>query len=132
MKSIKNRVLVSVNYIVEVENDDMWGKKNGEQFKKISEPFEERFPEEIQLTESISIQRESLKYTNLDYPNANRMECPVCKRLITDPSKPNPIRVLREAKELEGVMLCESCSYDIKWDMKSTGKNIKSVLAKYQ
>lgn len=62
----------------------------------------------------------------IDYSNANIIECPICKRLITDKTKPRPIHGLDGAKELDGAMMCSSCAWEQSFDIKKnkliTGK----------
>jgi len=120
-----------VNYLVEVDRDDFWEKGSAYLQKQIHKSLKKRFPKRIKLTEEIHIQRDCLTYRPIDYPNANILRCPICKRFITDTTKPNPINAIEEARELEGVLMCSSCAWETAVDVKS-GRSIESILADFE
>ena len=131
VREIKNQILITVHYLVEAEKDDFWDSGSGELNEQVEESLKKRFPTKAKLKEKLYAQRYSLTHQIIDYPNANLMKCPICKHLITDKSKPKPIYRLDVAEELEGVMMCKSCAWEMAYDIKC-GRSIESILEKFK
>lgn len=123
---INNKILITVHYLVEDEKGDFWDRDTGYLNKQIKESLEKQFPGEVKLSAELCATRYSLRHQPIDYSNANIIECPICKCLVTDKTKPRSIRELDGAKELDGVMMCSSCAWEQSFDIKKhkiiTGK----------
>jgi len=59
------------------------------------------------------------------------MKRPICKRFITDNSKPKPINGLDFAEELEGIKLCSSCAREMDYDI-NNGSSIENILERFK
>ena len=128
---MKNKILITVAYLVEKEQYAFWEKETGEVQKEILDALDERFPAEITLSENIQAKKINLSHRRIDYPNSNVLTCPICKCLITDTTKPNLIQTLNRAKELEGVLMCSSCAWELGYDIQC-GRSIESIIEKYK
>jgi len=131
VREIKNQILITVHYLVEAVRDEFWESDSGELNKQVEESLKRRFPKKTKLKEELHAQRYSLTHQIIDHPNANLMKCPICKRLITDKSKPRPIYSLDVAEELEGVLMCSSCAWEMAYSIKC-GSSIESILEKFK
>ena len=118
MRTIKRQILISVHYLVEAVNDEFWDKDTGYLNKEIGDSLKKQFPKQVKLADDIYAQQYSLWHEQIDHPNANLMQCPVCNRFITDPTKPKPRYRLDEGKECNGVMMCSSCAWELSFDPK--------------
>ena len=122
--------MISVRYLVEAEKDVFWNRDTGYLNKSIDVSLKKRFPKKLKLAEGLYAQRYNLWHEPIDYPNANLIKCPICKRFLTDTTKPNPIYRLDAAREFEGVMMCSSCAWELDFDIQN-GKSIESILERY-
>jgi len=130
VRNIKRQILISVQYLVEAEKDVFWDKDTGYLNKSMEDSFQKRFPQKLEIAEELCAQRYNLWHALIDYPGANLIKCPICKRLLTDTAKPRPIFHLDGAKELEGVMMCSSCAWEMGFDIQN-GRSIESILEKF-
>lgn len=51
-----------------------------------------------------------IAYDWLNDPDSNFGRCEQCRRLVSDYEKPDPIRVLVEARVTNGKLLCDECA----------------------
>lgn len=117
MGKIKKKILITINYWVEDENNDFWDKNTGYLNHRVNESLKELFPKTVKLSEQLCAQRYSLMHQPIESTNTNVIQCPHCNRLLTDKTKSKPIYGLDEATELDGVMMCSSCAWELKFDL---------------
>jgi len=128
---MNRKILITVHYLIEADKDDFWDKDTGRLNEQVDITIKKRLPKKMKLTEKLHAQRYSLWHEPIDDPNANLMSCPICKRLITDMAKPNPIYRLDEAKELNGVLMCSSCAWEMEDEIRN-GRSIESILEQFE
>lgn len=128
---MRKQILIIAQYLVEAEEYDFWDKETHRLDDQINKTLKKQFPDNFSLTNELNMERYSLSYQSIDFSKGNVLKCPVCKQLITDRTKPHPIYRLDTAKELEGVMMCSSCAYELEYDIKC-GKSIESLLEKFK
>lgn len=124
------KILLTVNYLVDIDSSEFWDKATGCPHIEIDASLKKRFPKKIKLFNTVHAHKYSLIHQTIDRPNANLITCPVCKRLLTDKKKPNPIEALDDAAELEGVLMCKSCAWQLEWDVKAYG--VEHVMDKFK
>ena len=120
-----------MHYLVETEKNDFWDKDSGFLDPQIAKSLKNRFTKTAKLKEGLYAQKYSLTHQIIDYPNANIMKCPVCKRPLTDTSKHKPIYYLDTAEEFEGIKMCSSCAWEMDYDVKHE-KSTESVLEQFR
>jgi len=123
-KIIKRRVLISISYVAEVEHTDFW--KKGGLADGVKEGLESHFPKRIELTSAIKAGREHLSYLPIDLPHTNVSQCPLCKHFMAHAANPNPMLILRDAKDVEGVSICSLCAWEVEFDLKH-GETMESI-----
>lgn len=115
---MNKKILITVHYLVEDEKEVFWDKDTGDHNEQVNEAFKNQFPKRIKLTEELSAERYNLIHQPIDYANSNLIECPICKRLVTDTTKPRSIHGIDAAKEHDGVLMCSSCAWEQSFDIK--------------
>ncbi len=100
----KKTVLVSVNFLAEVEESEL-EKDNGELTKlewELSEAHDK-------LTSKIEIDWESSQSIVLEPENMNCGKCSSCGRWTTDREAPEAIKQICFGARVEGKILCDEC-----------------------
>ncbi|GEM_PF-5224181 len=124
-----SKILVTVTYLIDSDRANFWDNNNGRLQKDISESLHKHYPQEIRFSDKAIGYRDHLSHNIIDRPGANLLTCPACNHLITDTTKPNPIPLIRQAKELAGVLMCQSCAWELEGDLRA-GHSIDSILAR--
>lgn len=124
------KILLTVNYLVDTDQYDFWDKNSGHLNPEIDRSLKKRFPEKIKISETIYGKQYSLTHKPIDFPNANLLKCPICKRLLTNRKKPNPIKELDNVAELSGVLMCKSCAWELQRDVEVHG--IEHVIDRFK
>jgi len=123
------KILLTVNYLVDTDRDNFWDKK-GYLIDEIDINLKKRFPQKMKLSDTVCGQRYSMTHKPIDYPNANLITCPICKRLLTDRKKPKPIEGLDNITELANVSICKSCAWQLERGVEIYG--IENVIARFK
>ena len=116
---MKETILITVNYIIEIETHDFWKNDTGYLKDEIENSLKERFPMKIKIADNHYAKRDSLSYMPISRTKVNAMKCPLCDRWMTDKSKPNYISSLVEAVDIEGTFYCTSCEWETRLDRES-------------
>lgn len=124
------KILLTVNYLIDTDSYEFWDKNSGRLNIEIGKSLKKRFPQKIKLSDTVYGQRYSLTHKPIDFPNANIIICPICKRPLTDRGKPKPIKELDSTAELADVQMCESCAWELKRDVDIYG--IEYVLNRFK
>lgn len=124
---MKTKILITVSYILEAEKYDFWDKATGRLTRASEEFLRNAWPEKTELpcsscgANGVEAVRYSLKYQPLEMAKMNFLTCAICKRALTDPTKPNPIRELDCCTDVHGVKLCAGCAYQLELDIRLYG-----------
>ena len=115
------KILLTVSYVIDTDRDRFWNPKSRCLQDDIDRSLQKRFPEKIKLSDSLCGQRYRLSHKAINHHDANLILCPVCKRPLTDPKKPNPIGELDPATELASAPMCTGCAWELKRDVEIHG-----------
>ena len=127
---MKRKILVTVSYVMDAEEDMFWDRSSGWLQDSVDKHLKRRFPKKIRLPNEIRAGQYLLSHQIIDNPKKNYLTCPVCKRPLTNPAEPNPILELDQCVTVEGVEMCKSCAWQLDMEIKTHG--IKSVLERYK
>ena len=127
---MKRKILLTISYLIETDENNFWNKENGYLHSQIDDSLKKRFPKKMKLSNAVKCQRYCLMHRIIDYTNANIVTCPICKRLLTDRAKPNPIEGLDYATKLKDVLMCSRCAWQLELDVEIHG--IEHVLNRFK
>lgn len=123
---MKKKIAVIVSYIIEADRDDYIQIEKGSFREDFVNGYNEKFPDEIQLTENLHGVRNGV--TVLPLNSMNVEECPICGLLMTDPEKPNAINIVaKRAINVQGINICSGCDWELQIDM-SHGRTVQSII----
>ena len=108
---MKRKILITAHYILEAERDEFWDKKTGRLLPEIDECLHKDFPEEIEFSSELVADQYYIEHQIIDYPGYNFLTCPFCERVLTNPSKPNPIQELDKCVVVGGVEVSSGFHY---------------------
>lgn len=126
---MKRKILITACYILEADKDEFWDNDSGYLINTNDEYLKQAFPEKMEFPNGLKADRYYIKHQIIDYPQYNFLTCPICKKALTNPSKPNPIHELDKCVIVEGVEICSGCAYQLDLEIKREG--IERVLKKH-
>lgn len=124
------KILLTVNYLIDTDRYEFWDKSSGYLNTELAKNLKKRFPQKIKISNTVYGKRYSLTYKPIDFPSANMIICPICRRPLTDRKKPNPIEELDNVTELADVQICKSCAWELEQDVEIYG--IEYVLNRFK
>ena len=109
---LKKEILVTVSYIVEVDEELLIHGGEHEWKERIEKPLDKRFPRKIKVSDGIWAKWEKNSMITLDSANINSARCASCGAWVTDRSKPDCIE-LCAGKYVGGAIYCAECAADM-------------------
>lgn len=107
-------ILISVSYMLEVEQDEFWDQATGRLHTEVGCCLHQQFPLYLAMPNGVLAKRSKLSYIPLGRMTSEK--CPLCQKWMT--RKPQAYSALLLAKEIAGDFYCEHCAYEVQNDLK--------------